>query len=61
MNSKYGTHFQELSREKTRAALVSYIKKKPILKKSKLPLLDLIVTEYPGEAYNSFLIPDICF
>jgi len=39
---------QELCREKTREALELYNTSKPLLKKSKLPLSELIQKEYPG-------------
>jgi hypothetical protein len=39
---------QELCREKTREALELYNTSKPLLKKSKLPLRELIQKEYPG-------------
>jgi hypothetical protein len=44
---KEQTH-QELCREKTREALELYNTSKPLLKKSKLPLSELIQKEYPG-------------
>jgi len=43
-----------LCREKTKAALASYLKNKPLLKKSKLPLRELIMKEYPGALKTLF-------